>query len=44
MTLNVLLSLLCKYLVIELENDVEPRVDAVKMKEDNDLRTPLLII
>ena len=27
-----------------LENDVEPRVDAEKMKEENDLRAPLLII
>lgn len=35
---------LCYYLLMKLENDVDPRVDAEKMKEENDLRTPLLII
>ena len=32
------------YLLMKLENDVDPRVDAEKMKEENDLRAPLLII
>jgi len=44
MAFNFLTYFLCYYLLMKLENDVEPRVDAEKMKEENDLRTPLLII
>ena len=41
---NFLAYLLCYYMLTKLENDVEPRVDAEKMKEENDLIAPLLII
>ena len=44
MAFNFLSYFLCYYLLMKLENDVEPRVDAEKTKEDNDLRTPLLLI
>ena len=44
MAFNFLAYLLCYYLLMKLENDVEPRIDAEKMKEENDLRAPLLII
>ena len=44
MAFNILAYFLCYYMLLKLENDVEPRVDAQKMKEENDLRAPLLII
>ena len=44
MAFDFLEYFLCYYLLMKLENDVEPRVDEEKMKEKNDLRTPLLIV
>ena len=44
MAFNFLVYFFCYYLLMKLENDVEPRVDEEKTKEKNDLRTPLLIV
>ena len=44
MAFNFLAYFLCYYMLTKLESYVDPRVDAEKMKEENDLRAPLLII
>ena len=44
MAFNFLAYSLCYYMLMKLENDVEPRADAEKMKEENYYRAPLLII
>ena len=44
MVFNSLAFFLCNYLLIEMENDVELRIDAEMIEEENGLRKPLLMI
>ena len=44
MVFNYLAYFLCNYFLIELEKDVDIRIDAEMVKEENDLRKPLLMI